>query len=58
MLENTSTYVPMTTSTRLIAFKVLGFLIDISSTHTFKLLRSLLRCKVLDKNHSCPKKFF
>ena len=38
MLVNTSTYVPMTMSTRLIVLKVLGFVRDISFTHTFKLL--------------------
>ena len=50
MLENRSTYVPMTTSTRVIALKLLDILTDISPTHSSKPLRALLKCMVLDKN--------
>ena len=50
MLENTSTYVPMTMSTMATALKLLDILIDISSTHSLKPLRALLKSMVLNKN--------
>jgi hypothetical protein len=50
MLENTSTYVPMTMSTTATALKLLDILIDISSTYSLKPLRTLLKSMVLNKN--------
>lgn len=50
MLENTSTYVPKTMSTRATALKLLDILTDISSTHSLKPLRAVLKCTVLNKN--------
>lgn len=57
MLENTSTYVPRTMSTRATALKLLDIFADISSTSPLKPIRALLTCMVLDKNILAGKVF-